>query len=282
MALSKDRYGIVRVGVLETLGEVLHTFLNDPGGPPNELLELFLGRREDTKVREGRDWMCYTDMEPQPMEQALEFFYKDPERALICAFNFPAVVLTLGASRWLELREYYLDLSRNENVHVRKTMAASLGEIARIIGQEAAQKELVPIWWESLRFKDEFVREKAVEALDGLLPVLGQPVGRQLLEGVLQSLEEGKFRGWREREAIILSLEGYLEALGRDGAGNIVSKLLVRGLRDNVAAVRECVYSVVCNIHYHFFLTLTQMNLLDSSCPEYGMRFRRTLSCWFN
>ncbi|RXW18885.1 hypothetical protein EST38_g6981 [Candolleomyces aberdarensis] len=248
MALSKDRYGIVRVGVLETLGEVLHTFLNDPGGPPNELLELFLGRREDGKVREGRDWMCYNEMEPQPADQALEFFYRDSERPLICAFNFPAVVLTLGASRWPELREYYLDLSRNTNVHVRKTMAASLGEIARIIGQDAAQKELVPLWWESLHFDDESVREKAVEILDVFLPLLGRPIGKQLLEGVLRSWEEGKFRGWREREAIILSLEKYLELLGCDGAGTIVRRLLVKGLQDGVAAVRECVYSVLPRI----------------------------------
>lgn len=245
MALSKDRYGIVRVGVLETLGEVLHTFHNDPGGPPLELLELFLGRPQDRNVREGSHWSCYSDLEPQPADQALELFFTDPERPLICAFNFPAVVVTLGRERWHELREYYCDLARNKHVHVRKTMAASLGEIALVIGPAAAVNDLVPVWWDSVRFEDESVRTKAVESLDKLLLAIHKDAGKELVTGLLNMWEESRFRGWRERETVVNMLDFILGKLGNSTVGDTIRRLIMKGLEDNVAAVREAVRSQV-------------------------------------
>jgi len=245
MALSQDRYGAVRVGVLETLGEVLHTFLNDPGGPPAELLELFFGRKEDAAVRAGVYWKVYNEQEPQPAEEALELFYNDSERPLVCAFNFPAVALTLGAARWGEIRGYYLDLAQNQKEPVKKTLAASLGEVAKIIGQEAAQRDLVPVWWESLRYPEESVRTKAVETLETLLPVLDRATGKSLLEGLLESWKEGKFRGWRERQTIVSSLKTYLDVAGASDVADVVRMMMMKGLEDNVAAVRESTRLIV-------------------------------------
>ena len=52
LELFKDESPTVRSGVLEALGEVLHTFLGDPDGPPSELIHLFLGRKKDRQVRD--------------------------------------------------------------------------------------------------------------------------------------------------------------------------------------------------------------------------------------
>lgn len=237
--LSKDCYGRVRVAVLETLGEVLHTFQNDPGGPPKEMLDLFLGRPEDANIRDGTHWSCYNELEPQPAEQTLELFLTDPDRPLICAFNFPAVALTVGRARWPELRSYYADLARNKNVLIRKTMAASLGEIAGIIGEEATLMDLLPVWWDSLNNEDETVRTKAVEALESLLPNLGREAGKAVMGGLLSLWESGRFRGWRERENILMFLEKSVKTLGRDVVGDVVRRLILKGLEDNVSAVRE-------------------------------------------
>ncbi|KAF8078049.1 armadillo-type protein [Lyophyllum atratum] len=121
MALSADESPAVRFGVLEALGEVIYTFQQDKEGPPEELVELFLGRRDDLRARDGE----------QPPSN--EFVVERPH---ICAFNYPAVALTLGRERWPELREVYLEIARNRTMKVRRTLAASLGELAKIIGQE--------------------------------------------------------------------------------------------------------------------------------------------------
>ena len=53
VTLSTDDSATVRLGVLEALGEVLYTFHQDEGGPPAQLVQLFLGRKEDRRVRDS-------------------------------------------------------------------------------------------------------------------------------------------------------------------------------------------------------------------------------------
>ncbi|KAF8163204.1 armadillo-type protein [Crassisporium funariophilum] len=237
VALSADQNATVRSGVLEALGEVLHTFHGDPDGPPDELLRLFLGRKEDRRVRDGQQEL---DRESQNNEAQtpLESFYTDSKRPLICAFNFPAVALTLGGRRWGEIREEYLDIASNPAAGVRRTLLASLGELAKIIGAEHAQKDLVDLWWTGIRSEEEEVRTKAVESLHDLLAVVGKTVGRTLVQGLLTVWNQGILRGWRERELIEKSLISWVDLLGIEIA-SLARSLVLKGLEDSVAAVRE-------------------------------------------
>jgi serine/threonine-protein phosphatase 4 regulatory subunit 1 len=62
---------------------------------------------------------------------------------LQCAYNFPAVLLTLGRENWADLSHAYHQLTNHNEQMVRKCMASSLHEVARIIGPELAESELV-------------------------------------------------------------------------------------------------------------------------------------------
>ena len=244
VALSADQHPTVRSGVLESLGEVLHTFVNTPTGPPEELLRLFLGRREDRRVRNGQQFAMTA---PTSISQTpLEAFYAHPKRPLICAFNFPAVALTLGASRWGELRETYQDLTENPEPDVLRTLAASLGELARIIGPENARRDLVDVWWRLLR-SDKLVRPKVVESLEELVKVVGAGVGKALVEGVFKAWNEDVFKDWREREVIQKTLVAWLRLLGVESL-TLFRGLLMKGLEDAAATVREAAISAVSKV----------------------------------
>ncbi|KAI6028785.1 armadillo-type protein [Pisolithus orientalis] len=141
--LSRDESPAVRSGVLEALGEVLYTFHTDQDGPPSELLRLFLGRE-------------------QPFKEQY------PARPLACAFNYPAVALTLGSARWGELREYYLTLAQCRTSKVRRTLAASLGELARVIGPENAARDLSQAWEEGWLSRNWRARENLIQVLADL------------------------------------------------------------------------------------------------------------------
>ncbi|TFK29838.1 ARM repeat-containing protein [Coprinopsis marcescibilis] len=239
MALSCDVYGAVRSSVLESLGEVLYTFHNDPGGPPPELIQMFLGRVGDSDIRRGvhtQPSHPYGISEEQG--NTSELFFTDPERPLICAFNFPAVVLTLGKSRWPELKSAYADLAQNRDPKVRKTLAASVGQLAKIIGKEATTRDLVPLWWDCVRFNVKEVRIKSIEALETLLPVLSPQVQLEIVTGITSVWVEGAFAGWRERATILALLNFFVDISGRD-IFPAVQALLLKGLEDSVAAVRD-------------------------------------------
>lgn len=62
-----------------------------------------------------------------------------------CAFNFPAVIFTLGAERWDELKTLYFTLIRDTQWRVRRSLSYSIHEIAGILGPEITFKELLPI-----------------------------------------------------------------------------------------------------------------------------------------
>lgn len=247
LELFADESPAVRSGVLEALGEVLHTFLGDPDGPPSELVHLFLGRKEDRRVRDGQQELSFQGYKKAIQQTPLESFFTDPKRPLICAFNFPAVVLTLGGERWCEIREVYLEIASNPASGVRRTLAASLGEIAKIIGPKQAQADLTDMWWTFIKSDDEEVRTKAVECLYDLVGVVGNEVGKTLVQGLLTAWNQGTLRGWRERELIGKKLLGWVNLLGLE-CSSLARAFLAKGLEDNVAAVRDTTISTVSAI----------------------------------
>ncbi|KAJ7273605.1 armadillo-type protein, partial [Mycena haematopus] len=258
LPLSTDEAQPVRSGVLESLGEVLYTFHEDDSGPPEELVQLFLGRREDRRVRDGQQAAQDRDQvinslfgRPQPprsvsseTDSPLTSFYTDPARPLICAFNYPAVALTLGRARWGELRGTYLDIAANREVAVRRTLAASLGELAKIIGEENAERDLMDVWWNAVRSEEEAVRNKALECVEVFVAALKQQPRIAIVSGLLTIWQEGVFRGWRERKDIANSLGGLAGLVGHDIPA-VLMGLLREALEDAVAAVREAAISAL-------------------------------------
>jgi serine/threonine-protein phosphatase 4 regulatory subunit 1 len=244
--LSIDESQPVRSGALESLGEVLFTFHEDADGPPEELVQLFLGRRADR-----HQILSSLFGRPTPKRSAasrldnpLTSFYTDPARPLICAFNYPAVALTLGRNRWVEIREAYLEIADNREVAVRRSLAASLGELAKIIGEENTERDLIGVWWDAVRSDEGEVREKLLECLEVFVAALGQEPRIAVVGGLLTVWQEGVFRGWRERKDIAKALTGLAQLAGCDISG-VIRGLLRLALEDGVAAVREAAITAV-------------------------------------
>ncbi|KAI0050916.1 ARM repeat-containing protein, partial [Auriscalpium vulgare] len=238
--LSSDTSPAVRLRVLEALGEVMYSFRDDPGGPPDAILRLFLGAfapphllpAEATPAPSPVKW---PDRVMNPGSSYIaDGLFNEPARPLICAFNLPAVALTLGRERWPELRALYEALSQCEAMKVRRTLAASAGELARIVGPAHATRDVLPVWRAAVTAPEVEVRLKAIDSVGILLGTLPQA-------GVVALLEErwdSRGLGWKERE----SLTSVLIPLMQEGGGaavGAVGALLRRALEDEVAAVRD-------------------------------------------
>lgn len=242
----------MRTGVLEALAEVIYTFHEDTDGPPDKLLRLFLGVREpdDPRLAEQKaeaspssppatpmSWSEFVSTMSAGSQQSQDYdIYEDPSRPLVCAFNYPAVTLTLGRERWHEIRELYLALSQNPSFKVRRTLAASLGEMAKIVGTKHAKQDLLSVWWSSARSEEGEVRLKAVECLETFVPALGEAERAELLKG-LNGEVWTRLKGWREREAVTKALGGWASITAIDET--VLRGLLRKGLQDPVASVRD-------------------------------------------
>lgn len=269
MPLSEDPSSNVRTAVLEALGEVLYTFHQDTEGVPPELLELFLGRKQDfgsastissssSRKSSNEDWSDHypawaLESSAQPREEdgaSGADIWNDPTRPLICAFNYPALALTLGKERWGELRELYLELSTSPVVKVRCTLAASLGELAKILGAEHAHNDLMRVFKSSITAEEGEVRLKAIEALESFVTQLGDDDRWEVVDVLLSNWSDDRLRGWREREGVVRLL-GVLAGYQHDvpdrnyWRGRQLRDILLKGLEDGVASVRDAAISVV-------------------------------------
>ncbi|KAI0748296.1 hypothetical protein C8Q80DRAFT_1219502 [Daedaleopsis nitida] len=270
LPLSEDEESTVRSAVLEALGEVMYTFKDDEGGPPVQLLKLFLGIRETEDPGGGhsirapdlsqkRSPQSPQQSQPQSatstaaMSSAWSDYgtdagggpdiYDDPQRPLVCAFNYPAVALTLGRERWPELRPLYLSLVQDPSFKIRRTLAASLGEIAKIIGEEHARADLLDVFWTSLRAEESEVRMKVIEALPAFVRALGLAERALVAEGLEEALSSSKLSSWREREVTVKALGDLVEINGI--GGEVLRRMVIRTLDDRVAAVREAAVGVM-------------------------------------
>ncbi|KAH7889291.1 armadillo-type protein [Phlebopus sp. FC_14] len=227
--LSRDESPAVRSGVLEALGEVI----------------LFLGREEDFRARDKQQPMYHgLAYVRRPDASNLDLFYDDPARPLACAFNYPAVALTVGRARWGELRSLYLTLAQNRSIKVRRTLAASLGELAIVIGPDNAKQDLMDVWWDAMRCEEDGdVRLKAIEAVPLFVDALGEGAARgDIFGGLVKIWDEGRLKHWRAREAVIKIL---IDLVGSPSHPDCIHRLVTRGLEDDFGAVRDvCVAAV--------------------------------------
>ena len=161
----------------------------------------------------------------------------ETDRAIICAYNFPAVVLTAGADYWdSHLKDTYLNLTKDYQIKVRRTFAYSLHEIARIIGPERTERDLVQIFALYLMDLDD-VKQGVLEHLAEFLGTLAVSSRNEYIP-ILAEVWDGVMTNWRLRDILAGQLRDI--ALLFDAARVVehILPLAIRACQDEFAAVR--------------------------------------------
>lgn len=118
---------------------IMEQFLNDSSrwvrNTAYEILGPFIASLSSEQIEE--DLLKYFTSIPH-----LSSAEADADCTNHCAFNFPAVLLTVGKERWSELQETYNILCR-KTFKSRKTLACSLHEMAAVLGREMTEKHLI-------------------------------------------------------------------------------------------------------------------------------------------
>ena len=176
----------------------------------------------------------------------------DPERPLVVAYNLPAVVLTLGSEQWGRLKAAHAELTTSDKPKVRKSLAASLHEVAKIIGQEATRDDLLPAATRFVTDDDAEVRTAMFDNIDVFLSCLPQAGAEKMLYQLLSLWSSGSLRDWRLRERLALHIPSMAKQfLLQDEEGNLVS-LMQLALADPISAVRDAGILCVPNLYKAF------------------------------
>jgi hypothetical protein len=215
----------VRNALWDIIGELISKFLPSdwetsglPGDVPDPLIDFFLSLGSS--------------------EGGSQIYKMEADRTAICAFNFPAVVLTAGADKWdSHLKDTYLSLTKDYQIKVRRSLAYSLHEIARIIGPERAERDLIQIFALYLMDLDE-VKQGVLEYIP-----------------ILTEVWDGVFSNWRLRDVLADQLPRIAEFVEADLVVEYILPLTLRACQDEYASVREtgikCVSIIPLPIYCH-------------------------------
>jgi serine/threonine-protein phosphatase 4 regulatory subunit 1 len=169
----------------------------------------------------------------------------DSDFADYCAFSFPAVVQAVGKESWPSLEAAYLTLIKDVQWKVRKSLAHSLHEIARIVGQDITEKILTQAFDLFLKDLDE-VKVGVVGNVSEFMEHLGESA-REKYVPVICSLPS-ETDNWRLRKMIAQKLGALAALVSPSTCKKNIAELGMRLLEDSVADVRQSSYKSCASI----------------------------------
>ncbi|CAK4668749.1 unnamed protein product [Aphanomyces euteiches] len=172
-----------------------------------------------------------------------------------CAFNFPAVAMTLGRENWSKLAAGFDALSRDGFWKVRRTLAYSLHEMAQILGPEITEEHLVPAFSYFLDDIDDVKMGSIQHFAEFLTHVEPSTRSRFLPElakfGLLQDSPKFKLK-WRHRALVADQLSVFCTVFSPDATFDVVAPLVFQLAQDDVACVRESSLAAMPSLYAAF------------------------------
>lgn len=161
-----------------------------------------------------------------------------------CAYNFPAVMLTLGKKFWPLLHQHFLSLCNDlqSSVSVRKTMAKSIYQIALIIGSEQATKDLVAPFVEFFKDIDD-IKIEVVKQVSNFIKIV-DPSKHEIIVNQLEMcwLPTINVVNWRLREQIgiqIVELNKLGQYIQKENCILYLTGLALKLMMDKYDCVRK-------------------------------------------
>lgn len=155
-----------------------------------------------------------------------------------CAFNFPAVVQVLGASNWHKLQPTFEQLVNDSFWKVRRTFAYSLHALAKLLGQEITETQLVTTF-------DSFLHDTHDVRLGAMMHFADflENVSPSFRESYLPVLSEfdafDQVTHWRFRDVLSRQLPQLCQIFTPDATFSVIYPLALRLITDEVAAIRQ-------------------------------------------
>jgi len=111
----------------------------------------------------------------------------DNETAYYCAYNFPAVLRTVGPAHWHDkLKPMHDQMVTDMRWKVRRSLSFSMHECAKILGPAITEQDLMPVLFHFLQDIAD-VAEGVLENLPEILKVLSQEQRDQYIELFIQA-----------------------------------------------------------------------------------------------
>jgi serine/threonine-protein phosphatase 4 regulatory subunit 1 len=166
-----------------------------------------------------------------------------------CAFSFPAVLLALGPQEWSTMKNTYKNLIKKDIIQVKATLAASIHEIAKLVGSKVATEELDS--FNKMFLNDVSTIQLCFSHLHEFLQVVDEKLRIGYLELITKIIEKSSHR-WRLRNIFALNAEAYVKLFDIQTIHKFIIPIIMRILKDQVVEVRlhmcKAIYPLVMSL----------------------------------
>jgi serine/threonine-protein phosphatase 4 regulatory subunit 1 len=87
---------------------------------------------------------------------------KNKELQFYCAYNIPGILYILKGDSWSTLEELYIKLSKSTDARIKKTLAYSIHEIAKLVGEKTSEELLI-------KFLNQYLKDGLKEVKSGVI-----------------------------------------------------------------------------------------------------------------
>lgn len=79
------------------------------------------------------------------------------------SYNFPAFVYVFGQDQWPRFQSLYHKLTKINDARIKKTLSASIHELAKILGPEYTEQDLLPCFERFLKDRSKEVKKAPIK-----------------------------------------------------------------------------------------------------------------------
>lgn len=112
-------------------------------------------------------------------------------------YNFPALVYVYGPDEWPRFRTLYGKLSTHNDNKTRRSVAASIHELAKILGSEITENDLLPVIQRIFKDWPLEIKLLALKNLDVIIEKLPYERRIDLLNYIVKTYKEAMKKDWR-------------------------------------------------------------------------------------
>ncbi|KAL4508405.1 hypothetical protein ABPG72_003709 [Tetrahymena utriculariae] len=159
------------------------------------------------------------------------------EILISCAQYFPAILKVYGEKKWSQLQKTFSFLLKSNIKKVKKPIACSLHEIALILGQEKAEKDLFNVLDQILKDPNDEVKYGAISHLAQFMKVFDSQKRENFLDVFLILQKDPK--KWRIRELIAKQIDELTLMFNSETVFRYIMPISFKLCNDTVAIVRE-------------------------------------------
>ncbi len=125
--------------------------------------------------------------------------------------NFPAFIYVSGPSEWPKYRKLYIKLASSQDTVTKKTIACSVHELARILGKEITEADLVEVVDKFLKDNNPDVRNAILKNLHIFLENVEVDRRNRYIQQIVNAFNEAGKRDWRTKEIFAKNLHKLVE-----------------------------------------------------------------------